>query len=841
MTVQLDDYREELVAAAHELADTLDATFHEAARTLSPAGLKDYLEGARGLVNLGKGPQLLTTYLEEMPLVARECGEDVIRDGVHAVMKLASMTSGEVLTLVFATLPTAARRLGDPELLRAYLQLLHRLAAKAPRGLRPMLNQLDELLGKLTLSGLRRWADFGAEAYRRDLPRQAAYFGLETEDSKAVLQQERRGTLFIDSQRKLNLYLRAFWGRPFLLRPAAADSPGFRPFIEARSLHLPDAVDAIGAQAPASHPSPTAAADPLAVVWERRPRREADAGRSRRGAAPTSAFVPRRSSQRRLDARATDSGGKRGLSGLDLYRAMCAHMAAHLVYTTEPQSAEALTPAQRFCVGLVEDARVEYRAIQAFPGMGRLWRDCMTAPKSGSVEHPSLPLIERIALALLDPETRTGDAALDAIGARFHDGIAAHTADGRFARHIGLDLCTLLAQRQAMPSLRILEQLRIPYRDDNRFIWSLERHDGSESTAYLPASQRQVRRRAGLMEFVNTLDVETAGDDAQEIWVLGSELFPYEDGGVSYNEREGREPVSDPFHYPEWDYQVQLHRPNWATVYERRQGRADPQLIDALLTAHKGVSHRIEQIIDRLRPQGVSRQRKLEDGDELDINAVVDAMVAVRMGRHPDTRVTLRHVLKRRDLAVVILLDLSESTNEKVRGSDKTVLELTREACSLVATAITGIGDPYAIHGFASDGRHDVHYYRFKDFDQRFDAEVKSRLAGMSGGLSTRMGAAMRHAGHHLQQRGERHKLLLLVTDGEPADIDERDPQYLRRDAKKAAEELRTRGVLSYCLTLDPQADRYVERIFGANHYTIVDHVQRLPEKLPALFASLTR
>ena len=169
------------------------------------------------------------------------------------------------------------------------------------------------------------------------------------------------------------------------------------------------------------------------------------------------------------------------------------------------------------------------------------------------------------------------------------------------------------------------------------------------------------------------------------------------------------------------------------------------------------------------------------------------------------------------------------------------MLALTREACTLLATAIDGIGDPFAIHGFASDGRHDVRYVRIKDFEQRLDAEVRSRLAGMAGGYSTRMGAAMRHAGRLLLARPERHRLLLIVTDGEPADIDERDPQYLRLDAKKAAEELRARGVLSYCLTLDPQADRYVERIFGARHYTIVDHVQRLPEKLPTLFASLTR
>jgi nitric oxide reductase activation protein len=102
------------------------------------------------------------------------------------------------------------------------------------------------------------------------------------------------------------------------------------------------------------------------------------------------------------------------------------------------------------------------------------------------------------------------------------------------------------------------------------------------------------------------------------------------------------------------------------------------------------------------------------------------------------------------------------------------------------------------------------------------------------------MGAALRHAGSHLLKQPERRKLILLVTDGEPADIDERDPQHLRFDTKKAVEELSTKGVMSYCLTLDPMADNYVKRIFGANNYTVIDHVNRLPEKLPVLFASIT-
>jgi len=223
-------------------------------------------------------------------------------------------------------------------------------------------------------------------------------------------------------------------------------------------------------------------------------------------------------------------------------------------------------------------------------------------------------------------------------------------------------------------------------------------------------------------------------------------------------------------------------------------------------------------------------------------------MIDIRRGTMPDPRINIRVTRHIRELALLVLMDLSESTNDKVgikegeQGYEDapSILDLTRESTGLLAWAIDSIGDAFAVHGFASDGRHDVQYYRFKDFDQPYDDESKARLAGMRGGLSTRMGAALRHAGWHLAQQSAQKRLVLLITDGEPADIDERDPQYLRHDAKKAVEDLAMRGIYTYCLTLDPLADRYVARIFGENHYSIVDHVERLPERLPTVFAALT-
>jgi hypothetical protein len=562
MTINLEDYAACLGKAPPELAETLESTFHDAARVMSPAGLHDYMEGAIALYRLGRGHDVVLSYLEEMPAVVQECGEDVIRDCVEAAMKLSSMTSGQVIAILFASLPTAARRLGDAELLRGYLALIHQLSAKVARGLRPMLGNIDQLLSRLTLSGLRRWANFGADAYRRDLDNLVKYFNLESADSKKMLQQERRGTLFVDTQRKLNFFLRALWGRDFFLRPTAADYEGFKPYCENHVIHLPDAVDTIG-----------------------------------------------------------------GVSGLELYRAQSAHLAAHLSYTTRAIPGEDLSPAQMFLIGMIEDARVEYRAAQAFPGLKKLWGRLLAVDHESATEHATVPLLERFAHCLNDDKLSIGDAGLNRIAARFHANIEARQDDNLFSRDLGMELFERLAERKEVPSLRILESICIPYRDDNRIVWAFEPFGWeSEGAEYIPAWQRQVRKYVSAVEMANEVDCELAGDDAQEVWVCASEFMPYEDAGEateSYNDMWGKEPISAPYHYQEWDYQVQLYRPDWATVYERRASKGDASEIERILTEYKPIANKIRHIIDRLSPQRVQRDRNLEDGDEIDINAAV--------------------------------------------------------------------------------------------------------------------------------------------------------------------------------------------------------------------------
>ncbi|MFE8034304.1 nitric oxide reductase activation protein NorD, partial [Thiohalocapsa marina] len=720
MSIEFTDYVQCLDENDHEHREALESAYHEAQRVMSPRGLQNYLEGMRAMCSMGRGQDLVLTYVQEMPGVAKEVGEDVLPDIVESMMKLASHTSGSVITMILSTMPLAASRLGDAEVLRGYLRLLHQLAGKAPRGLRPMMENMDELLSKLTLGGLRRWALWGAQAHARDLDGQMAYFGLKTESAKAVLQKERRGTLFVDSQRKLNFYLRALWGRAFFMRPTAGDyetRQGLRPFIEDFQIHVPDAFDPF-----------------------------------------------------------------RGIDGIDLYRAAAAHAAAHMVYTLQPVSAEELSQAQMRFIELFEDARVEYLAYREFPGLRKLWLRFFTAEPGADDDyappHEMMRLMLGVTRAIMDPDYRHTEPLINSVADAFRARLEADPNDPRLAWMAGIDFYNRVTAIAPIPGVRVLSDWPIPYRDDNRYFWNFsENLFVSKGIDYLPASQGTVRRNVSVMEMVNEIDSELQDGSPQEVWVLNTELFPYEDMGISYNEMEGVEPVSDPYHYAEWDYQVQLARPDWATVMERRQGRGDPEIMDAILDKHKPIASRIRHLIDALQPQGIVRRRGYEEGEELDLDAAVRAMIDIRRGVMPDPRINIRITRHVRDLSIVVLMDLSESTNEKVGGLQEgepgydeqpSVLDLTREATGLLAWAIDSIGDNFAVHGFASDGRHDVQYFRFKDFEQRYDDDAKSRMAAMTGGLSTRMGAALRHAGWHLTQQSAQKRMVLLITDGEP-------------------------------------------------------------------------
>ncbi len=491
----------------------------------------------------------------------------------------------------------------------------------------------------------------------------------------------------------------------------------------------------------------------------------------------------------------------RGIAGIDRYRAALAHMVGHRRWSA-PQIADNWSPFQRMAVEFCEDARIDTLLIREYPGLARILLALHPKPAEDACDPATTSCLRhRLAMlsrACLDPAHGYRDAALNETAARFHDLLADGESSTAAMAELALAyVARTRRQSDQLPKVRF-EDTVVDYRDDNRHLW----------------------------RYIEDSDDEDFFDDPDKKLAKESEIV-----GLP------------PRHYPEWDRATQTYRPDWASVYEALHPSGNAADIDRLLQKHAALAKHLKRLLDLLKPQDKVRIRYQEEGSELDLDVALRALVDFRSGATPDPRINMSHRTDGRDIAVLLLVDLSESLNEKVGAGGtvgQTILELSQEAVALLAWAIDCLGDPLAIAGFHSNTRHEVRYQHIKGFSERWDDTVKARVAAMGASYSTRMGAALRHAGHYLAARKADKRILLLLTDGEPADIDVTDPAHLRADARKAVEELDARGVVTFCLSLDPKADDYVREIFG-NRWRVLDRIERLPEQLPMLYLSLTR
>jgi len=485
------------------------------------------------------------------------------------------------------------------------------------------------------------------------------------------------------------------------------------------------------------------------------------------------------------------------VSGLDRYRAALAHIVGHRRWS-EAQVADNWSPFQRMAVEFFEDCRIETLLIRAYPGLSRLFLALHPKPQETACDPETTSCLRhRMAMlsrALLDPDHGYLDADLLDYVQRFH-AIMAHGESS--TKEIAALALSYVARtrRQSDQFARIhFDDTVVDYRDDNRQLW----------------------------KFIEAGDEEDAFDEQRKI-EPGEEIH-----GLP------------PRHYPEWDYGSQTYRPDWACVYEALHPHGNASDIDRLLAKHGALAKRLKKMLDLLKPQDKVRIRYQEEGSELDLDVAIRSLIDFKGGATPDPRINMSHKTSGRDIAVMLLLDLSESLNDTAAGSDQTILELSREAVSLLAWSVEQLGDAFAIAGFRSNTRHDVRYLHIKGYGERWNDDVKARLAAMEAGWSTRMGAAMRHAARTLGARPADKKLMLILTDGMPSDVDVHDERLLIEDARQAVKELDRDNIFTYCISLDPRADEYVGDIFG-RQVTVIDRIERLPEKLPELFMALTK
>jgi nitric oxide reductase NorD protein len=225
------------------------------------------------------------------------------------------------------------------------------------------------------------------------------------------------------------------------------------------------------------------------------------------------------------------------------------------------------------------------------------------------------------------------------------------------------------------------------------------------------------------------------------------------------------------------------------------------------------------------------------DGENIDIDAAVEAVVDMEAGRQPSDKLYISYKKTERDLSVLFLIDLSMSTDAWI--NDRRIIDHELAALVVLAEALGKLQDRYAIHGFSGKTRKGCKFFNIKSFSEAYGPEVKARIGGLVPQHYTRMGPAIRHATEILKVQPSKVKLLFLISDGKPNDIDAYEGRYGVEDSRKAIKEAEGCGIVPFCLTVDNTAHEYLAHIFGKGNYAVLSGVERLVKKLPELYARI--
>lgn len=497
------------------------------------------------------------------------------------------------------------------------------------------------------------------------------------------------------------------------------------------------------------------------------------------------------------------------------FYASVAHMAAHLAFSTTRFEIGRLRPLQIALVNLAEDHRVETLAARHLPGLAGLWGSFHTI----SADTPATTdnLLARISRALADPGYEDADWAVAKARALLAER-ADRFEDPAISREFGSLLGNDFGQRRLQFNWKtyVVEPI---YRDDGLGLWEFPDSEAPPDTIEMFSdAARRVQ------------DDDPAGADD------GEPDETHEPAKLRPASLTDGLPLA---RYPEWDDRTRELRLDWTCVRDVPAAVASPAAIERVIDAHAGVHERLMKQIRAARIGRAQRLRRQPDGDSLDLDAAIDDRIRRRLGDIGDDRLFVRSHRQARDLSTLLLLDVSQSTRDRVPRTASTVLELEVAATALLGRALDGVGDRLAIRSFASDGRDDVQMTRLKAFDERFDGEVMGRLAGARSGLSTRLGAAVRHATCEIAEERAYRKLIAVVTDGETSDIDVRDPDYLALDAQHAVRAARRAGTDVVCIALSTDHLAEAKRVFGAGHVFPVVRIETLPTALSAIIFRL--
>ena len=319
------------------------------------------------------------------------------------------------------------------------------------------------------------------------------------------------------------------------------------------------------------------------------------------------------------------------------------------------------------------------------------------------------------------------------------------------------------------------------------------------------------------------------------------------------------------FIYPEWDHVASAYRHKWCCVKESRIDSApSSRYFDETLRAYGRLLPQIQNQFERIAREGLRKVRRALEGDDLDLDAAIEALVDLRSGTSPSDGLYASREKTARDVTVAFLIDKSSSTAEHIDPSERasaaqlaamnvhgrnyrTILDLEKEAAALLMTSLDRLGDTYGIYFFSGSGREDVRFHVLKDFDERLSDHVVSRIDNIKPLHTTRMGPAIRHTVRKLRAQESRTKLLMLISDGRPFDLEYgqqygegAEVDYAIHDTRQALNEARQAGIKPFVLTIDPQGNDYLRSMCDGIDYEVLDDINQLPARLLTLYRTLS-
>lgn len=689
-------------------------------------------------------------------------------------------------------------------------------------------------LRTVSIEQFEAWARRGLSTARSDTRARRSYFSLETRGSYEALHSGSSGLSLDSVKHLLQFYVEGLAGREVEIQPLAA-VPDEARIGDGRSIYLPSLVNEFGDDDLDFRLYKVLAAHAAGQI---------EFGTHESGGAVVAAYRAIR-----------EAFSPENVDALDAFA-----IADDLLQVTkEGDKAPAYVPDDagypevirlfplpqlaRRVFGTLENGRIDRRLRHVYRGLRRdldLIRDNLKRSRPRIQELPG----SLVPFELLFQITMLGGARddsrqfysqivseLETIVAEYLSSESANVADTLMATRRVYDLF-----QSVIPVDDSVQQVEVPDEQTDS--------EDDENALSERLKQRQTQsmpQRRDARELFNAWNDPSAEGEPDEL--AGSEAWSeaetpeqvLTEGEVAYN-------------YDEWDRELTDHRLGWCRVIEKHVKHGDRAFVDQTRERYKGVISSIRHQFQLMKPENLTRVANEIDGEEFDLNAVIDYVIDRHADGHQSERIYTKRLRRRRDVAVSFLLDQSSSTARTIgrhplqpyTRPGRRIIEIEKEGLVLMSEALEAVGDAYAINGFTSEGRRNVKFYVVKDFGEKYSDEVKKRIGGINYQNNTRLGAAIRHATAKLARQDARTRLLIVLSDGRPYDHDYGDARYAREDTREALRQAKNEGITPFCITIDRESEAELKDLYGEIGYTIIDDVLSLPERLPGIYRRLT-